>query len=244
MMLRALLATGMALLASRAAFAQSDDDIPPPSADKPAVSSPLDIGVLKNQDITVVQKLLFPKTGRLELGAHLGWMPFDTYTTTPVFQLTGMWSKSEQLGFEGSFTGGYGLKNANYKILESDAYGITPDAYRFLGSFLVDAQWSPIYAKMSLAGKKIAHYDIYGLGGLGVSAEQAILPDNAMAFSPTLGLGVGMRFFVHDTGTIRVQVRDDLLREKRVKTADSQGFFLKQNAAITIGYSKLGKRKS
>ena len=39
---------------------------------------------------------------------------------------------------------------------------------------------------------------------------------------------------------MRVQLRDDLLIQKRVKTADTQGTFLKQNVTLLIGVSKLG----
>ena len=39
---------------------------------------------------------------------------------------------------------------------------------------------------------------------------------------------------------VRVQLRDDLLIQKRVKTSDTQSTFLKQNVTLLIGVSKLG----
>jgi outer membrane beta-barrel protein len=196
----------------------------------------LDVGVLKNSDQAVVQKLLYPKEGTLELGGAVGWMPFDTYTTTPVVALRGVKHLSEELGAEIELSGGYSLKNHNYKLLETPAYGIQPDAYRFLGGVMADVQWSPIYAKMNWMGKNVVHHDVYGIAGLGGALEQAMMPDGTMTFSPGAGLGVGMRFFLGNGSVIRVQLRDDLLAQKRAKTGD---WFLKQNVGLTVGFSKL-----
>jgi hypothetical protein len=51
-----------------------------------------------------------------------------------------------------------------------------------------------------------------------------------------------MRFFLNQNSALRVQIRDDLLIQKRVKTADTQGTFLKQNVLLTVGYSRLSKK--
>lgn len=203
----------------------------------------VDIGVVQDSDINVVQKLLFPKTKRSELGFHLGWMPFDAFTTTPVGAISFGGHMSETLGWEAGVGGGYGLKNATMKKLEGPAYAVAPDAYRYLASAWGGIQWAPIYAKMNWLGRKVIHHDVYGTATAGATMEQAILPDNALAFAPTLGIGVGMRFFVSDRTTVRVQLKDDILAEFRTKTSDTQGLFIKQNAAITAGITLLGKRK-
>ncbi len=216
-----------ALVASPAAFAQET----------------LDVGVLKDSDISVVQKLLYPKEGALELGAAVGWMPFDTYTTTPMASFRAAKHFSEYLGVEGELSGGYSLKSFAYKQLEGPAYGIQPDAYRFLGGAMVDVQWSPIYAKLNWQGNKVVHHDIYGLAGVGAAIEQAMMPDGTIAVAPQVGLGLGMRFFLKSGDALRVQVRDDLLVQFREKTQDTQGWFLKQNVSLTVGYSKMKRSK-
>jgi outer membrane beta-barrel protein len=202
----------------------------------------LDVGMLKESDIHVVQKMLHPKAGKMEMGAHLGWMPFDTYTTTPMLNLSGGLHLNETRAVEVSIGGGYSLKNANYKILESATYGITPDAYRYLASALVDYQVSPVYAKLNWFGKRVFHHDLYGLGGLGLTVERAFMPDASIAIAPTLGLGIGTRIFLKDGGALRIQIRDDLLYQQRVKTLDSQGWFLKQNVSLSVGYVRLKER--
>ena len=202
----------------------------------------VDVGVLKKEDIAVVQKLLYSKEGRTEFGGYVGWMPFDAYTTTPMLGIAVARHLSESLGVGVQLGGGYSLKNSAYKELEGPAYGVSPDAYRYLGSLMLDAQYSPIYAKMSWQGKNVLHHDIYGLLGVGLTVEQAMLPDNSLAFAPTLGPGIGARVFLSDKTMLRIQLKDDLLLERRVKTADTQGTFLKQNVSITVGVAGLGAR--
>ncbi len=166
-----LLALGL-LLAPQAAYSQET----------------VDIGVVKQSDLSVVQKLLYPKTDRTELGVHLGWMPFDALLTTPNLQLTVDRHLSESLSIGGGLGVGYGLKNSMYRELESPLYGVAPDAYRYLASARVGAQFAPIYAKMNVGGKKIVHYDVYGGAHLGAAIEQSVIPGGGIAVAPALSL--------------------------------------------------------
>ena len=52
-----------------------------------------------------------------------------------------------------------------------------------------------------------------------------------------------MRFYINQDSTLRVQVKDDMLIQNRVKTEDSQSKFLKQNVAVTVGYTRMLKGK-
>jgi outer membrane beta-barrel protein len=203
----------------------------------------VDVGVIRQSDIQVVQKMLYPKSGRMETALALGWMPFDGFTTTPIATLGFTRHQSETLGFEGTVGGGWSLKNGTYRELESAAYGISPDAYGHIAHLLVDAQWSPIYAKMNWKGERIFHHDVYLLGGPGVAVERAMQPDHTLAISPMLGLGVGARIYMKSGNAIRVQLRDDVLVQTRTKTEDSHPRFIKQNVALTVGISRFGDKK-
>jgi len=202
----------------------------------------VDIGVVKQSQLSVVQKLLYPKSDRTELGIHLGLMP-GQLLTTPNLQFSFDRHLSERLAVGGSLGGGYGLKTGMYRELESPLYGVAPDAYRYLASAKVGAQFSPAYAKMNLGGKRIVHYDVYAGAHLGASLEQSVIPGGGITVAPGLSLSLGSRFFLPKGGAIRVQVQDDLLIEHR-KLTDSTHF--KQNVNVTIGYSffspKPGKR--
>ena len=59
---------------------------------------PVDLGVLKNSELRVVQKVLYPLAGRSEIDVALGVMPFDGFTVAP--QVTGAYTQhlSEKVG--------------------------------------------------------------------------------------------------------------------------------------------------
>jgi outer membrane beta-barrel protein len=208
-----------------------------------AQDNPVDVGVIKKSDRSVVQKMLYQKEGRIEAGAFLGWMPFDTFTTTPVAGINGGYHLNEEWGAELAINGGLAMENYSYRLLSSEAYGISPDAYGHMLGISAHALWSPIYAKFSWRGKKVVHHDVYALGGTAFALEKALMPDASTAFSPGVALGMGMRFYLNRESTLRVQVKDDLLIQSRVKTEESQSKFLKQNVAVTVGYTRLIKGK-
>lgn len=201
---------------------------------------PVDIGVLKNSDLRVVQKALYTKEDRLELGAALGVMPFDGMTVAPQLALSGTMHLSEQVGVELQLGGGYGFKTGRYVELESPTYGVAVEAYRYLASLQADVQWSPIYAKMNLGNGTILHHDVYLLAGVGGTLEQSVFPSGEITVAPTVPLGIGARVFLNPDTALRVELRDNLMTEYR---AQSQTWGFKQNAAVSVGLSFFGAKK-
>ena len=197
---------------------------------------PVDIGVIRDEDITVVQKLLYPKEGRTEIGVHLGVMPFDAYLTTPNAQLSFGQHFNEKVALSLVAGGGWGFKTGIYKELESPAYGVAPYAYRYLGSALAGLEWSPIYAKLNWNGGRVLHFDVYFAGRVGASVEQSVIPEGGMTIGPTVSPGIGGRFFLGKNTALKVEVRDDLILEYR-KLLDAWDF--KQNANVTVGLAFL-----
>jgi outer membrane beta-barrel protein len=207
----------------------------------PAVAQEtVDIGVLKNDEISVVQNVLYPKAKRLEIGVALGWLPFDPLVTTPKLELTIDQHLSEVLSASVIVGGGYGLKTARFVELESPAYGATPYAFRYLAGVLGGVEYAPIYAKMAFSGTKVVHFDVYGTAHIGATLEQSVVPGGGISVAPTLALGLGMRFFVNDKLAIRFGVRDDLLVQFRQVT---NRWHFKQNGGVTLGVSFFGKAK-
>lgn len=201
-----------------------------------AAQETVDIGILRNDEITVVQDVLYPKKGRFEIGGHLGWMPFDPLVTTPNAQISLDQHLSETVSVSVLVGGGYGLKTARYAELEGPAYGIAPYAFRYLASALVGVGWAPIYGKMSFGGTRVVHYDVYGALRAGGTLEQSVIPDGGLTVAPTLSPGIGARFFVNDTLAVRAEIRDDLLVEYRKLTSN---WNFKQNAGITVGVTAM-----
>jgi outer membrane beta-barrel protein len=203
-------------------------------------AEPVDIGVLKNSDLRVVQKVLYTKEGRLELGAALGVLPFDMMTVAPKVALSGTLHPSETIALELQIGGGYGLKSGRYVELESPTVGVAYEAYRYLASVEADLQWSPIYAKMNLGNGTILHHDVYALIGIGGTLEQSVFPSGEITVAPTLPIGIGTRIFLSENLALRAELRDGLMAEYRAQSA-TWGF--KQNVGITVGVSLFGAKK-
>ncbi len=203
---------------------------------KDVAKDTLDIGVLKNSEVRVVQKMLYRKEGTMEIGATLGVMPFDGYTITPQLTLSGVKHLSENVGLELQLGGGYGLENAVYTELAGPTYQVAVEAYRYLASAEADVQYTLAYAKMNLGGKKVLHHDVYVLGGLGVTLESSLLPAGDLAIAPTLPIGIGARLYASKTSFIKLELRDSMLVEYR---AQSQTWGFKQNVGINVGLSVL-----
>lgn len=200
----------------------------------------VDIGVIHDEDITVVQKLLYPKNDRTEFALNAGVMPFDAYLTTPNAQLSFVHYFDEKVGLTIVAGGGWGFKTAVYRKLESPAFGVAPYAYRYLGSALAGLEWSPVYAKLNWNGGRILHFDVYLPLRLGATVEQSVIPSGGMAFGPTLSPGIGGRFFLGQRTALKLELRDDLVVEYRSLT-DSLEF--KQNANVTLGLGFLSAVK-
>lgn len=197
----------------------------------------VDIGVLRDSDVQVVQDLLYPKAGRSEIGVHVGYMPFDFATKTPNVQVSFQLHSTETLSIGAQVGAGYGLKSRQYKELEGPRFGVAYNAYRYLGSALVGAEWAPIYGKSSLSFKKVVHHDLYLAGRAGVTLESSLIPTGDLgriAVGPTVGVGAGARVWLSRGSALRIELRDDAQLQKQSLTQTTK---IKQNVNLMVGYS-------
>lgn len=199
--------------------------------------SPVDIGVIKNEDVRVVQKVLYTKEHRFELGAGVGIMPFDGKTFAPQGFFEATSHLSETMAIEGQIGGGYGLTTSQYH--QDEAVGLAREAYRYLASIEADVQYTPVYAKMNLGGRNILHNDVYVLAGLGATLEQSVFPSADIAIAPSLPIGIGTRVWLKDGAALRFEIRDSVMVEHR---AESGQWYPKQNVALSVGYAHFGKK--
>lgn len=205
-----------------------------------AAQETVDLGTLRNEEIVVVQKLLYPKEDRTEFSFGLGAIVFDPYMIAPKVQLTGGKHLTENLEVEGQLGVGYGLGNGTYRELGTAAYGIKPEVYRYLGSATAGIAWAPIYAKMNFMGTRVIHHDLYFPLVVGATLERQAWAEKYMAVSPTLGIGIGTRIFQANGGAVRIELRDDLMVQNRKQTGV---WAFKQNVGIVVGYSRMSEAK-
>ncbi|MEO1273588.1 MAG: outer membrane beta-barrel domain-containing protein [Myxococcota bacterium] len=177
------------------------------------------------RDVSVVQKRLFTKDGRLEVTAYSGVVPNDPFLTyLPVGARIGYYFV-ESIGVEvsGSFSGGSlqldsGLAddlrndediNANVTLLDRQQYRVN-----------AAVSWSPFYGKFALLDSRLSNFDIYLVGGLGLVVTES--PDvNAdtgreeteVDPKPEGVLGIGMRFFVNEYLSLRLDYRQGIFEK-------------------------------
>lgn len=195
----------------------------------------IDIGVLKNSELKVVQKQLYTKESKIELGASIGAV-MDGFTIAPALTLGGAYHTSDAFAIELQLGGGYGLETGFTTLLEGPAYGVAVEANRYLASGELDVQYTPIYAKMNFFGKRVVHYDVYGLIGAGVMLEQSVLPSADISVAPAIPVGIGARFWMGTGSFIRVEVKDQVC----IETFPQEGAMGPiEKPTISLGYSGL-----
>lgn len=200
----------------------------------------VEVGVLRNEDIHVVQKVLYPKAERSEIGVHLGYVGFDAYVKAPNAQVSFTKHMDETLAFSAVAGAGWGLKSSAYRQLETPAYGVAPYATGYLASVLAGVEYAPIYAKLNLNGARIVHFDVYLALRAGLTVERSVLPDHTLAFAPTLSPALGTRYFLAPAAALHVALRDDLTILRYTLTQETK---LKQNANVTVGLTFLSPAK-
>lgn len=212
----------------------------------PLAAEPLpggDIAVLQNEEVKVVQALLYEKTGRLEVGAALGLTPVDPWVRSGSLGLTAAWHRSEILGFELNVHGLTGTQTAEADRLA--ALGVAVDSYSPRAIVSVDALVTPIYAKLNVLGAAVVHYDVYLAAGVGafvarrsflegVETGDAELP--AWNTPASLNIGLGQRFFYRagdHLQSVRLDARDHLY----LASNPDESRWVKHNLHLTLGWS-------
>lgn len=188
----------------------------------------------KTAEMGVVQNRLYSKKQRFHLGLQGGIGYSD-----PFLQI---YNVGSSLGY--FFDETFGVALIGWKYLVSDSSALTRFKEEkkgeinlnrpnwFLGAEL---NYSVLYGKLSLLGKKIIYYDMHLSGGGGVT-------DTYSGKYPTGHLGVGQRFFVSKSISIRVDYRLMYFREKIVEQTVSTslgnviGTRANWNNQITLGF--------
>jgi outer membrane beta-barrel protein len=111
---------------------------------------------------------------------------------------------------------------------DDDLDGKAPGQIKLLAG--ADVQWAPIYGKISLLAESFAHFDMYGVAGA------ALVQYKADTSKMTVGgnLGVGLRFFLNRSITLRTEVRDLIYQEKFQTTGASS---LRNQLLFELGVS-------
>lgn len=200
-----------------------------------------EVGILRNEDVRVVQQNLYVKKGHHEIGFMLTTQPWDVYSAGLMAGLDITFNPSEHLGVELMVQGGYGWGTGHWRdvtFLGSAAGGqltsLGSDAARQLVGGSLNLVWSPIYAKLAWGRKHVLHFDVYGTLGAHGYLAQRLEADAGLRgiFGPSLG--IGLKFFLSRKVALKFDLRDHISLESRTYTGR---FTARNNFQFGIGLS-------
>ena len=200
-----------------------------------------EVGVLRNRDVRVVQRRLYVKDGRKEIGPMLGYQPFDRYTLGLLAGARFGIHRSELIGFDISIMGGYGFGNLHYQEITGPVYTggasgtrLATDAYRTLIGAQGGVEISPFYAKVAVNGRKIFHHEVYFNVGASVWLANEL---GVGRFLPVFGpqFGVGLRVYATKNMMVLVELRDHVLF--RVRPIGEPGQVVQNQIWVNAGVS-------
>lgn len=183
------------------------------------VDGDLDLYWGAKRDVSVVQKRLFTKDGRYEFTLFGGVIPNDPFLTyIPVGgRFNYYFLESISLEVAGSWTGLQSdselaafLKNERQINAQVDLLDI--QQWRANAGVV----WSPFYGKLALLQRKLGHFDMSlmgGFGALGVQSPKADRTGFENNIKPEGVLGAGMRFFLSDRFSLRVDFRQGIFQK-------------------------------
>jgi outer membrane beta-barrel protein len=164
--------------------------------------------------VLAVQDRTYRMNSELMLAA--GVLPLDAFTKGISGEVSYTYHFSDSFAWQiGRFLYSYNVATGLQNQLTRD-FGVNPTAFPqtnwIAGS---DVMWTPIYGKFAWLNSSVAHFEIYGLLGLSV-ANQRISSDIAAGttsttFLPGLDFGIGWRFYITKSVSLRFEVTDNLL---------------------------------
>ncbi len=188
---------------------------------------------------TVVRNRLYEVKGRFELAPHVGFTMVDRLTNTWNFNLSAAYNIQETFavevrgGYALSRHTGLARQVSEHLLQRNPTAEVTvtsdmKNLWEMKANGLVGARWAPLYGKLSLLAELPVHFQAYlwAGGGAGMFERESIvycqgqvergqgicnagfLRDDKVSWIASGA--AGFRFFTHDGGGLRVEVRNYL----------------------------------
>jgi outer membrane beta-barrel protein len=167
--------------------------------------------------IKSVQRRAFIQRNRHELGVDLGLTMNDAFFVTYGIDAHYAYHILDSLALEARFQYlPWQSTLPSVRVVRQIDNAIPPLLATPLYDASLEAQFAPIYGKMSILSEKIIHYDLFVAGGFGVMATNAATAN----FHPMGTLAIGARVYVTDWLAVRAEIRDQMYQDRRVILTD------------------------
>ena len=166
-------------------------------------------------DGPVVRPQKFGTGNKFEVSALVGYVSNDPYNRiiVPGAAITYHFSEHSAIDVHA----GYALYSPKQLLSQvRQKIGRDPDVVS-RPQFFVTANymWTPVYGKLSAFGEVVLHYDLYLVGGLGITSDEIETNSSASPSQKTIStqifpvtdVGIGQHFFLSRKTAIRVEFR-------------------------------------
>lgn len=152
--------------------ADSAPAVKAPEEAKPKTDA-VDISDLENDywrpnkdELEVVQNRRYQKAKRFELAALYGIYQGSDYVNTRAAGVSVAYNITNEWFVDASYLGINATENDLYNSFKTQ-FGAAPNYSKEQSQEVLSVGWTPIYAKFSLLGKKISHFEMYVAPGIG-----------------------------------------------------------------------------
>jgi outer membrane beta-barrel protein len=217
--------------------------------------------LFEKYEIRVIRPRYFAKRKRIELGTQLNIVMNQTFIYSYLMSGIVSYHFTEWLAFE--INGAYGISvdKDDKKILAKDfdiKTQILRPKYLFTGSLI----YTPIYGKYQTMSGGVIYFDTFLSAGAGMTGVEYLYdhctpldqipadrretakapPAERTVGYPTLGVGIGQKFYVNKRDSIRWDVRNTMFNYAQVDGACDPdgvtGSSLHQNVTMQLGVSR------
>ena len=175
----------------------------------------------KRRTIKTIQRKTFLKLGRWEVSPHAAFVANDPFLNRYIVGTGIGYNITEIFAVEVNLDFAPDLGDADWKPLTHQLVNensVSPDISKLTYFANTTFQFSPLYGKVAISGKKIVNFDIYGNFGMGVTrtaddldALQMQGEPRAMStqyqMHPTTNFGGGLRIIFSENLASRIEGR-------------------------------------
>jgi len=209
----------LAALVGGAQYAAAQETTGADSAEVPTEEGDLDAFWADRRGIRVIQRRLYETDGDFQLTLFFGAIPNDPFLRYfPIGLRAGYWfSNNLALELAGSFIGPI-RSESDLATFLGDRGNV--DVYlrdEQIGRGNLAVLYSPIYGKFSLVGRKLAHFDWYFGGGVGVVAARSPLENDLQTtqteIKPEVNLATGWNLHFSQRFALRIDYRQYIFQK-------------------------------
>ena len=204
-------------------------------------------------EIRVIRPRYFIKRNKFELGLSGSVITSQTFIYTFLGAATLGYHINDAFGIELLGMVGASIDKEDTTDLDQ-TFNIKTQILRTSMVYTGSLMWTPIYGKYQLASGRLIYFDMYLLGGMGLTeaehrfiqcsrdASQAPPPPKTVGYT-TYAFGLGQRFFLSKEDSIKWDVKDHLffVSNQDSKCPDTEVAEVESttnNITISIGYSR------